>query len=320
MNKIFQLNIHTHRHSIFYILLILLCIRASVMVGQQTPMYSQYMFNMLNINPAYAGNRAVNSVNVLYRYQWAGFDGSPRTTVISWDNRENQHNVGYGIQLYNDQLGIESTTGVQGFYSYRIPFEHSSLTFGLSGGLLNYTARYTDVSLVDPGDPAFGMVQSVWLPTFGFGVLYNKETWYAGFSIPALLKTKDIYDDAYSNIASTGASHHYFLTGGYIFDASDVLKIKPSMLIKLMDGAPVQADFNVNAWWQNKVGLGVSYRTGDAIIGMAEIQITPQIRIGYAYDYTLSALSMFNQGTHEIMLRYEFDLHKTLDFLSPRYY
>jgi type IX secretion system PorP/SprF family membrane protein len=320
MNKILQFNIQRNRHKTFYILVMLLCIRASVVVGQQTPMYSQYMFNMLNINPAYAGNRAVNSVNVLYRYQWAGFDGSPRTTVISWDKRENQSNVGYGIQLYNDQLGIESTTGVQGFYSYRIPFENSSLTFGLSGGLLNYTARYNDVSLVDQGDPAFGMVQSVWLPTFGFGVLYSKKTWYAGFSIPALLKTKDIYDDAYSNIASTGASHHYFLTGGYVFNASDVLKIKPSILVKLMDGAPVQADFNVNAWWQNKLGLGLSYRTGDALVGMAEIQITPQIRIGYAYDYTLSALSMFNQGTHEIMLRYEFDLHKTLDFLSPRYY
>ncbi len=112
--------------------------------AQQTPMYSQYMFNMLNINPAYAGNRAVNNITALYRDQWVGFDGRPLTAVFSWDRRHPESNVGYGLQLYDDRLGIESTTGLQGFYSYRIPFHQNVLTFGLSLGLLNFKAAYTE--------------------------------------------------------------------------------------------------------------------------------------------------------------------------------
>lgn len=286
-------------------------------LGQQAPMYSQYMFNMLNINPAYAGNRAVNNVNVLYRNQWVGFDGSPKTLSLSWDKRHQDSNVGYGVQLYNDQLGIENTTGFQGFYSYRLPFQNSSLSLGLSAGVMNFKGRYAEANPIDPADPAFAKSDSKYLPMVGFGMLYSTEKWYAAFSIPELLNTKVYYNDA-KNVFNV--SRHYFLTGGYIFDVTDAMKIKPSVLLKAVSGAPVQADLNVNVWLQNMVGFGLSYRTGDAMVAMAELQITPQIRVGYAYDYTLSALNNYNQGTHELMLRYEFDAGKLVSLFSPRYY
>jgi len=305
---------------IIFLLFMILYFLPAILYGQQSPMYSQYMFNMLTVNPAYAGHRAVNNINVLYRNQWAGFEGSPQTTSISWDKRQEKSNVGYGIQLYNDRLGIENTTGFQALYSYRLALENSTFTFGLSAGFLNFKASYDETTPLDPGDPAFAMAESAWLPTVGFGVLFSKERWYAGFSIPALLKTKTFYNDPTRTKNASGANHHYFLTGGYIFDVSDVVKIKPSVLFKAVSEFPTQVDLNMNVWLRNTIGLGMSYRTGDALVGMAEFQITPQIRIGYAYDFTLSVLSKFNQGTHELMLRYEFDTSKVLDILSPRYY
>lgn len=294
-----------------------LCFHTSVLYGQQAPLYSQYMFNMLYVNPAYAGARAVNSVNALYRNQWVGLKGSPKTTCISFDKREEDSSVGYGVQLYNDQLGVENSTGLQGFYSYRLSLKRSTLAFGLSAGLLNYKANYDQTNPVQTGDPALTNVNSI-LPTAGFGVLYSMDRWYAGFSIPALLKTRTYYKDSISD--KIFANNHYFLTGGYIFDVSDELKVKPSVLFKKVAGSPVQMDLNINAWLQNIVGLGLSYRTGDAVVGMAEVMVTPKITIGYAYDFTISSLNQYNQGTHELMLRYEFDTNKVLDVLSPRYY
>jgi len=305
---------------ITFLLVMMLYFLPTILYGQQSPMYSQYMFNMLTVNPAYAGHRAVNNINVLYRNQWVGFEGSPQTTSISWDKRQENSNVGYGIQLYDDRLGIESTTGFQALYSYRLVLENSTFTFGLSAGMLNFKASYDEASPLDLGDPAFAMAESAWLPTVGFGVLFSKEKWYAGFSIPALLKTKTFYNDPTRSDNALGANHHYFLTGGYIFEVSDELKIKPSVLFKAVSEFPTQVDLNINVWLKNTIGLGISYRTDDALVGIAEFQITPQIRVGYAYDYSLSVLNRFNQGTHELMLRYEFDSGKVLDLLSPRYY
>jgi len=295
--------------------------------AQQEPMYSQYMFNMLHINPAYAGHRTINSFTLLGRNQWVGLAGAPKTVSASWDARQEDSNVGYGVQVYYDQLGIEKTTGVQGFYSYQIPFESSSLTFGVSGGVLNYRASYAEAATdaygthpMDAGDPMFQQDVNGWLPTAGFGVLYSAEQWYVGLSVPALLHTK-IKDSNYVNQSSNSADNHYFLTGGYILPLSDQVKIKPSVLLKAVKGAPLQYDFNLNGWFNDVIGVGVSYRTGDAFVGMFEVQISPKVRLGYAYDYTISDLKSYNRGTHELMLRFELPkIGKSERLYSPRYY
>ncbi len=285
--------------------------------AQQEQMYSQYMFNMTQINPAYVGNRAFNNVTALYRKQWVSIPGSPSTASLSWDKRQKGSNVGYGLQIYNDQLGIESTAGVQGFYSYRIPMDNSFLSFGISGGVVNYRADFSTVETTSGNDPLFQQTVNGWLPTAGIGVLYATPSWYAGFSAPALLHTKVDTDNPQ---ATTTNFNHYFLTGGYIFELSDVIKLKPSVLFKAVQGAPLQFDFNLNAWVQNMVGLGLSYRVGDAVVGLVEVQISPEFRLGYAYDYVTSNLKNYSNGTHELMLRYEFNSEKTERVMSPRYY
>lgn len=303
---------------ILYVFGFCLLFTANELKAQQEPMYSQYMFNMINLNPAYAGNLGVNNVTLLYRMQWVGVDGAPKTGTLSWDRRQQDSNVGYGLQIYNDRLGIENTTGFQAFYSYRLRFPNSSLVFGLSGGALNYQAAYSKATTVHPDDPLFEQDINVVLPTVGFGMLYNSEHLYMGFSIPALLKTKV---DANATLLSTSANNHYFFTGGYIFDVSDAVKLKPSFLVKSVQGSPLAFDINMNAWFQNTIGLGASYRPNDALVGMFEIQLSPQLRLGYAYDYVISNLSTYNVGgSHELMLRYEFDNTKSQRVLSPRYY
>jgi type IX secretion system PorP/SprF family membrane protein len=280
-------------------------------------MYSQYMFNMLQINPAYAGNRATSNITSLYRKQWVSIEGAPTTATLSWDKRQEASNVGYGAQIYSDRLGIESTSGIQAFYSYRIPFEKSFLSFGLSGGVLNYRAEFSKLSVTYSNDPLFQEDVKVWLPTAGVGVIYAAENWYAGLSAPALFETKITENGARY---ATSTNDHYFLTGGYIYQVSEIIKLKPSILLKAVKGAPFQFDFNINAWLQDAVGVGLSYRTGDSFVGMMELQISPVFRFGYAYDYIISNLKTFSGGSHELMLRYEFRVRKEEKILSPRYY
>lgn len=317
----FNLLTHTSKFSVSKALAVVgfcLLLTNSTLKAQQEPMYSQYMFNMINLNPAYAGNLGVNNITLLYRRQWVGVDGAPKTGTLSWDRRHPDSNVGYGLQIYSDRLGIESTTGVHAFYSYRLRFPNSNLTFGLSAGALNYLATYSKATTSTNGDPLFEEDVKVVLPTIGFGMLYNSERLYLGFSIPALLKTKTGINQT---LISTSANNHYFLTGGYIFDLSNVVKFKPSVLVKMVQGSPIAYDLNMNAWFQNSVGIGVSYRTKDALVGMFEIQMSPKLRLGYAYDYVISNLKAYNVGgSHELMLRYEFNCSRNERVLSPRYY
>ena len=290
----------------------------NLLFAQQEPMYSQYMFNMSHINPAYVGNRAVDNITTIYRKQWVEIEGAPTTATLSWDRRKAESNVGYGISIFNDRLGIESTTGFQAFYSYRIPLKNSFLSFGLSAGVLNYVAAFSQVLTTQSGDPLFQEDVKGWLPTAGIGVIYATDKWYVGLSVPALLGAKL---DANNQQVNYGIDNHYFLTSGYIFEVSEGLKIKPSVLLKAVRGAPFEYDFNMNIWLYDVLGFGMSYRTGDAIIGIFELQLSPQIRLGYAYDHTISNLKIYNsKGTHELMLRYEFSRNKTERILSPRYY
>lgn len=310
--------LHTLISKLTLILTLGLLLFCGTLKGQQEPMYSQYMFNMIHINPAYTGNRAVDNITALYRAQWVGIVGAPKTASVTWDRRMEGSNEGVGIQVYNDELGIEKTTGVQAFYSHRIPFENSFLSLGVSGGVLNYRAYLTESHPLDNTDPLLQNDVNGWLPTAGFGILYAAEEWYLGLSVPALLHTK-IDAENQLNQRDFGANNHYFLTGGYIFTMSDYVKLKPSVLVKAVKGAAVQYDFNLNGWFHDILGLGVSYRTGDAFVGMIELQVLPQLRIGYSYDYTISNLGSYNKGTHEIMLRLELG-SSDQEALSPRYY
>jgi type IX secretion system PorP/SprF family membrane protein len=288
--------------------------------AQQKPMYSQYMFNMLNINPAYAGSRGAMSAVALYRNQWVGFPGAPRTTTFSFDMPIQNRKVGLGMQLYDDRVGIERTTGFNAIYAFRFQFAGSgTLSLGLQAGLLNYQANYTEVNTYLPNDPAFSSKVRGILPAFAAGVYYNSDKFYVGFSTPALLRTKIKYNNAAEVASVTSRDLHLYLASGTVFDLNPDLALKPSILVKAVSGAPVEVDINCNLWLQNKISLGASYRTGDAIVGMVEYQVNQQLRFGYAYDKTFSNLGTLVNGTHEIMLRLEFG-SPSVRVSSPRYF
>lgn len=301
--------------------LMVLILTASVSVkAQQHPMYSQYMFNMMNINPAYAGSRGVLTATALYRNQWVGIEGAPQTTSLGFDMPINSKMIGIGLQMYDDRLGIERTTGLNASYAFRIQLtESGTLSLGLQAGVLNYRANYSEVRTFQPNDPSFNQNISGILPAAAAGIYYNSDRFYFGVSVPALLKTK-ISTDGVTDIASvTGRDVHLYATTGFVLKLNQDLVLKPSILVKAVSGAPTEFDFNGNLWIQNVIAFGFSYRTGDAIVGMAELQLSRQLRLGYAYDKTFTDLGNVNSGTHELMLRMEFG-SSSGKVASPRYF
>lgn len=288
--------------------------------AQQQPMYSQYMFNMMNINPAYAGSRGVTSMTALFRDQWVNMPGSPKTASVSVDMAVKQKKIGLGVQLYDDRLGVERTTGLNLSYAFRIQTsENGTLSLGLQAGMLNYRANYTELATFQSNDPVFNQNVNGLLPAAGAGIYYNSDKFYIGASVPALLKTKITkYNEA--DISSiTGRELHVFLATGFVAEINEDLVIKPSLLVKATSGAPVEFDLNTNLWIKNTIAIGGSYRTGDAYVGMVEWQMNRQLRFGYAYDKTFSNLGLYNSGTHELMLRLEIGQEGS-KMVSPRYF
>jgi len=323
---IHNLLIMENRSKFQFVICICFLFAGNQLKAQQEIMYSQYMYNMININPAYAGNRGGDNITSLYRKQWVNVAGAPTTYSLSWDRgtgsrksllNNDDRPLGYGLQIYKDQVGIETTQGIQAFYSYRLKFKESVLSLGLSGGVMNYRALYSQVATYTGGDPLFQEDVSAIVPTAGVGALYATTHWYVGLSVPSLLQTK-IMDNKQQ--ITTGSNRHYFLTGGYVFYFSEDLILKPSVMLRAIKGEALQYDINFNAWIQNTVGLGVSYRSKDALVGMFNIRITPQITLGYAYDYLISNMTHFSKGSHELIVNFQFNTPKDSHIILPRYY
>ena len=284
--------------------------------AQQDAMYSQYMFNYLLVNPGYAGSRDVMSVTGMYRKQWINIDGAPSTRTFSGDLPLANEKMGVGLTLFKDQIGIESNTGVYGSYAYRIRLTNrGTLSFGANVGFTQYTANLTGVTQPNGNDPAFSGNIREMNPNFGFGMFYSTDKFYLSASLPHIVNTK------LASLAQLESQlkRHYFLGAGYVFSVSPNVRVKPSVLIKAVEGAPVQSDFNVNVWYADRIGIGASYRTGDAFVGMLEFQATTGLRFGYSYDITTTRLSRYASGTHEIMVRYEFATLKK-KIVTPRYF
>ena len=290
-------------------------------IAQTEPMYSQYMFNMLGVNPAYAGSREASSFNFFQRSQWIGLQGAPQTTSFSFDQSILNKRAGWGIQFYDDKIGVEKADGINIMGSTKIQVsENGILSGGLSFGLMNYRIDLMNVTgRFTPNDPAFYSNLNKWTPSLGIGIYYNTDNFYAGVSIPNILKSRLTAFDLIRSGLQKVNQKHIFLTTGFVIPINEDLKLKPSTMIKMVEGAPIEADFNTNVWLRDIIGLGVSYRTGDAVIGMAEIQANQNLRFGYAYDMTISPLKFYNTGTHEIMIRYEIGNFKN-KIKSTRYF
>lgn len=287
--------------------------------AQQDPQYSQYMFNTLAINPAYAGSRDVLSVTLLHRKQWLNVDGAPMSTTISADMPILNEKVGLGMLVYNDQIGEISNKAAYFSYAQRIRLTRAgTLSLGLTGGLSFFSANLTNVSTFTPGDLVFASdVANKPKPNIGAGIYYSTDRWYLGGSMPRVFSNK-LGTSAIAKQASE--FRHYFIMGGFVSHLNSIMVLKPSFIGKAVSGAPLQVDLNLNLWFYDKIAIGGSYRTGDAILGMLELIPAQGWRLGYAYDYTISGLgNSLTSGSHEIMVRYEF-ASSTSKILSPRYF
>jgi type IX secretion system PorP/SprF family membrane protein len=301
--------------------------------AQQEVQYSQYMFNMLAVNPAYAGSRDILSMTAVHRQQWVNITGAPTTQSFSIDAPINREKVGVGFQIYNDQLGDYRNVGMYGSYAYRVKVsERTTLSMGLQAGATNLSGNLTQVKLTQYGDQAFTYNFNKWLPNVGVGVFLSDDRGYVGFSCPSLIQNKLVDGQLAKGSDSTSRQYrHYFFMMGYVIPLGESLVLKPSFLSKATRDA-ASFDFNLNLWLNDKIALGCSWRTnnlkftspfanqnGDALVGLLEVQATDQIRFGYAYDYALNGLKSLQKGSHEFMLRYEFGYRKA-KILTPRYF
>lgn len=298
------------------IFIVFLLLSSSTLFAQQQVMFTQYMFNQMGINPAYAGNHKTLSLTALAREQWTGVEGAPSTQTLSIHSPIANQRVGIGLLFMHDKIGVTNQTGIYNAYSYTIPFQNGGkLAFGLQGGFITYNARY---SLVSDSDPTFatGDIKETH-PSFGAGVFYNTKRFYIGASVPQLLQTTF---DRNNPDSDSKMIRHYFITTGYVFKLDRNLKLKPNILIKAVSGAPVQLDLNLNLLMHEVLWVGLSWRSFESIDALLQLQVSKKLQFGYSYDFsTTTELSRINGGSHEIMLNYRV-IQKRSKIVTPRYF
>ncbi|MFB9056782.1 type IX secretion system membrane protein PorP/SprF [Mariniflexile ostreae] len=270
--------------------------------AQQDSQFAQYMYNTISVNPAYAGSRG--SLNILgaYRNQWVGMDGAPKTLNFSVHSPIGLQGVGLGLGFTSDEIGPSSESIITADFSYALYLEETlKLSFGLKGGLSIWDLDPNKLNIYDPNDYSLRQ-ENYKSPIIGLGLYLYTEKWYMGVSSPNILKT-DYQDDVQVSTA-TEKTHVYFI-GGYVFTLNPYLKLKPAVLAKGVIGAPLALDVSANALLHDKVTFGLAYRLDAAISALAGFQISDQLMIGYAYDYDTSGIRNYNDGSHEIFLRFE---------------
>jgi type IX secretion system PorP/SprF family membrane protein len=290
--------------------------------AQQNPEYTQYMYNMSVINPAYATDNAdLINLGGIYRAQWVGSVGGP-TTGSFFAHSGFGKRVEGGISIVHDQIGdVVKETNVFIDFAYVLPVgEHNKLSLGIKAGATFYNTDFSGFVFSDPiPDAAFGEDLSRTFPNVGIGAFFFGQNYYVGLSAPNLLKSEHLKNE--SGIVTSGVEEiHYYLTGGYVFTLNDKFKLKPAFLTKALSGAPLAVDMTLNVLYNEQFELGVAYRFDDAVSALVNFRITPSLRIGYAYDYTLSNLGKFNSGSHEIMLLFDISKLGNGYYKSPRFF
>jgi type IX secretion system PorP/SprF family membrane protein len=283
--------------------------------AQQEAMVTQYMFTGQYINPAYVGSHPYNSLSLLHRDQWTGFEGAPKTNLFSYDGITKSEKVGIGALLITDQIGVTSRLEALTSYSYKLKLGEGFLNLGLRAGIRNYRSAFDKLEYWDQDQVFRSPQKSSITPSFGFGSYYYTKRSYAGFSIPTLYA----YDSNPRNTNYPSEVRHYYLTAGTIFDISPAVKFRPSFLVKYVAHAPVEGDINFNFLLKETLWVGASYRTRDAVTGLVEYQINKQIRMGYSYDYTTSLINRYSHGTHEIMLAVDL-VKDEVKIRNPRFF
>ena len=284
--------------------------------AQQDPQFTMYMYNTMSVNPAYAGTKEYTSIVGLHRSQWVGLEGAPRTQTLSIDTPVSER-VGLGLSVVNDELGPSEEVYIDGNFSYTIPLSDKyRLSFGLKGGVRLLNIDFSKGIQQTAGDVSFqNNVDNKVLPTIGGGLYLFSDNKYIGISAPNFLQDEH-FDEDRDVVAAERL--HLFIIGGWVFDLSDTTKFKPAFFVKHVNGSPLTLDLSANFLLNERFHLGVAYRWDDSVSGLVGFNISRNLLIAYAYDYTTTELNQFNSGTHEITLR--FDIFKDKILKSPRFF
>lgn len=275
--------------------------------AQFTPVTSQYMFNGLVINPAYAGSMDAFVASVSHRSQWTGLEGAPRTDNFSFHGPLKNKKVALGLMFFRDEIGVTSQNGVYAQYAYRLHLGKSNLAFGVSAGASFFKASWNQVATVTQNDPTFTQASTNYiLPNASFGIYFHNRNFFAGASLPFFLSAKQVSGSGLQEV--TNDIQHYNLhlqVGGYLHFSKNFV-LKPSVLLKSKLEKYPQADLNLMTLLYNRFGFGFSYRTDDAWVFPLQYHVNDQLMVAYAYDMGFSALSNYHNGSHEVFIRYCF--------------
>lgn len=285
--------------------------------AQQDAQYTQYMYNTINVNPAYAGSRGVMSIFGLHRTQWVGLDGAPVTNAVSINTPINNSNLGLGVSLVNDRIGPTVDNAISADLSYTIQANETyKLSFGIkaTGNLFNL-----DVDRLNPenaGDESLQNLNNEFSPNFGAGVYLHSDKMYFGLSVPNFLEDSRYSDNSVSVYKDR---MNFYAIGGYVFDISSSVQFKPAFMTKMVTGSPLQLDISGNFLINEKFMLGIAYRWDAAVSALAGFQVSNGLFIGYGYDLETTKLRNYNSGSHEVFLRFEL-FNKYSKMVSPRFF
>jgi type IX secretion system PorP/SprF family membrane protein len=313
------------KRNIKYLVFISILFASTLVKAQQDPQFTHYMYNMNVINPAYAtDNAGVVNLGGLYRTQWVGAVGAPKTATI-FAHSPIAKRVEMGLSVVNDAIGdVVKENNIYADFAYVLPVsEKTKLSFGLKGGVTLFDVNFNGFQYSDiQADPAFANNINKVFPNVGVGTFLFSNNYYLGLSAPNLLTTKHI--DRKDGVQTTGVEAiHFFFTGGYVFELNPNLKLKPAFMAKGVSGAPLAIDLTTNVLINNFFELGAGYRFDDSVSGLVNFYIQPNLRIGYSYDYTLTNLGKYNSGSHEIFLLFDLDLSSLSSksyVKSPRFF
>ena len=288
-------------------------------VCQQDPVYTQYMNNLLTIQPAYAGISGSLNITGISRAQWVGFEGAPNTNTLTINGPLRRFNVGLGLSIVNDKWGPIRQNGVYVDYAFRVKLRQDQfLSFGIKGGFNVYQAYLTDIVVNDPNDPVFAYdVNFKFLPNFGLGIMWHSDRFFLGVSSPKILKNRiqsQSTETVYREVL------HFYGMGGYVFFLSDALKFKPTVLYRWAERTPSFVDFSGNFLLYDRVWIGATYRLKNSYGLIFQFNVNTQLKFGYSYDQTTFHPTQVNSGTHEFLISYDFVYGRRGRQIVPRYF
>lgn len=282
----------------------LLFLSAGMLFAQKEPQYTQYMYNIGSFNPAYVGTVETPDITGLYRVQWSGIPGAPRTMRFGVNLPFQNEKNGLGFNVVSDQLGPTTQTYIDVAYSFQVKLsEETKLSFGVDAGGSLLDVDYTKGDFENPNEPLLNSADTFnkFYPTVGAGIFMYQQNWYVGLSVPNFL-TSGLYADEVANIVEDKMQFNFI--GGYVFDFSEGLKFKPAVLMNYLNGSPLNLNLSANFLISDVVTLGASYRLDNALSGLAGLQVSNSLFLGYAYDYNTNGLGEYSQGSHEVILKF----------------